>query len=507
VRRRHSAHGTEPLRPTPERLRAGLALALATLAVRLPFLTPGYGVDSDAWGLARAARAIGTTGRYAASRFPGNPLQEWLSAPFWWGGPLALNGLTTLMSVACTLLVYRMLLRAGVRDAWLGAFAFAMVPAVFLSSVSAMDYLWALVFVLLAFDSAIRGSAARAGLFLGLATGGRITSIALLLPVLVVLGASAAPRRVARLALASAIALAVGAACYVPNYLLYGFHFLSYYEPHQATHGVGEFITGMFRPGPSSIPLVLVLGQATVLVFGLVGTAGLAVALAIAAAGRLSGRRFEPELSSGLPRSVLLACGLAVVIVFALYLRLPHDEGYLIPALPFMLLLFASALPRPAFRVAALALVLSPFLLGADLVPPKKGLVPLTRSAACLRRTVSGQLLVVDVLRGPVIQDHDKRVRAQMILDDAFPLLSALPDSSLLLAGTLAGPVFLRHWRDPEFADVVPLAEIEKRVAAGKHVYYLPDLPDRTKRIYRYDLTRTGAIPLLPDAPVPESRP
>lgn len=496
-----------PLRPTPERLRAGLALAAATLAVRLPFLTPGYGVDSDAWGLARAARTIGTTGRYAASRFPGNPLQEWLSAPFWWGGPLALNGLTALMSVLCTLLTYRLLLRTGVRDAWLGAFAFAMVPTVFLSSVCAIDYLWALAFILLAFDRALGGSAALAGLFLGVATGGRITSIALLLPLLVVLGAPARPRRLSRLALASAIAVAVGAAFYVPNYLHYGFGFLSYYEPHQATHSAVEFLAGMFRPGPPSIPLVFVLGQATVLVFGIVGTAGLAAAVAIAAGARLFGQRLEPELAGGLPRPVLVACGLSVLLVCALYLRLPHDEGYLIPALPFLMILLASALPRAAFRTAAFALVISPFLFGADLVPPKKGLVPLSRSAACLRRTISGQQLVVDVLRGPVIQDHDKRVRAQMILDAAFPLFEALPDSSLLIAGTLAGPVFLRHWRDPEFADVVPLKVIEERIGAGKHVYYLPDLPERTMRIYGYDLTRTGATPLLPDAPAPESRP
>lgn len=491
----------------PRQVGPSAALAVATLLTRLPFLTPGYGCDSDAWGVARSARAIGTTGRYVASRFPGNPVQEWLSAPFWWGGPLALNGLTAVVSVLCTLLVYRLLLRAGARDAWLGAFAFAMTPAVFVSSVSSMDYVWAVLFLLLAVERAMRGSAALAGLFLGLATGARITSIAFVIPILVLIGARTRPVPLAQLALVAGSAVLVGAACYVPNYLRYGLGFLSYYEPHQATHNALDFVLGILRPALPSVPLVLIAGQATVLVFGLLGSAGLVLAVAIGLVVRGQRRPLEPELASPLSRPEWIACAAAVLLVVALYLRLPHDEGYLIPAVPFLLVLLAGVLPRVAFRIAAAALVAAPFLLGADLIPPKKGVSPLERSPLCLYRSVAGQQLVVDPLRGPVQQDHDKRRRAQQILDSTFPRLDSLPEGSLLIAGTLAGPVFLRNWQNPEFADVVPLAEVEKRVGTGRRVYYLPDLPERTRRIFGYDLTRTGATPLLPDAPVPGGRP
>ena len=81
----------------PEARRFLLAAALVLLT-RLPFLGPGYGADPDSWRVAWAARAIATTSRYEASRFPGYPLQEFASSLVWRGGPLALNGMSALLS-------------------------------------------------------------------------------------------------------------------------------------------------------------------------------------------------------------------------------------------------------------------------------------------------------------------------------------------------------------------------------------------------------------------------
>lgn len=54
-----------------------LALVLVVvLFSRLPFLDAGYGVNADAWRVARAAHEIATTGQYSVSRFPGYPIQE-----------------------------------------------------------------------------------------------------------------------------------------------------------------------------------------------------------------------------------------------------------------------------------------------------------------------------------------------------------------------------------------------------------------------------------------------
>lgn len=66
------------------RARAGFSrrartLQLATwLALVLPLATLGFGSDSDAWLVGRAAEAIWRTGTYTASRSIGFPLYDFL---------------------------------------------------------------------------------------------------------------------------------------------------------------------------------------------------------------------------------------------------------------------------------------------------------------------------------------------------------------------------------------------------------------------------------------------
>jgi len=191
------------------------------------------------------------------------------------------------------------------------------------------------------------------------------------------------------------------------------------------------------------------------------------------------------------------------VLVVLLYLRLPHDEGYLVPAIPFALLIAATVMPRTLFRWALVCLVISPFLAGVDVDPPKKGLAPATRSAACLRVPAAGQMVILDLLRGPIVQDHDKRVRAVEVLDAAVSRMKSEPPSYFVLAGTLSH--YLEYalpldWAGRVYADVAPATEVERRLAAGERVYYLPDVPARVRRILGYDLLGTGARPLFAEA-------
>ncbi|MEP6937397.1 MAG: hypothetical protein ABI871_04945, partial [Chthoniobacterales bacterium] len=64
--------------------RSACILMLVGVALsRLPFLDAGYGVNVDAWRVARAARHIAQTGEYEASRFPGYPVHEIVCSWFW----------------------------------------------------------------------------------------------------------------------------------------------------------------------------------------------------------------------------------------------------------------------------------------------------------------------------------------------------------------------------------------------------------------------------------------
>ena len=73
-----------------EKLRL-LLLALLVLISRLPFLSAGYGVEEDSWGIAVAAYHTNLYGVMEASRLPGHPVNELIYSIFWGNGPWLFN--------------------------------------------------------------------------------------------------------------------------------------------------------------------------------------------------------------------------------------------------------------------------------------------------------------------------------------------------------------------------------------------------------------------------------
>ena len=143
-----------------------LVFALITLS-RIPFLNAGYGVNIDAWRIARVARDIAQTGEYEVSRFPGYPVQEIVCSWFWRLGPTALNTLSALFSIIASIAIWRIGRRLACRDSLLLAAAFAFTPIVFINSVTSKDYVWAIAFVLLALWAALANRPVVSGLLRG----------------------------------------------------------------------------------------------------------------------------------------------------------------------------------------------------------------------------------------------------------------------------------------------------------------------------------------------------
>src|ERR1051325_4680859 len=153
------------MRTIPHAYAKDLGLAGVVLLSRLPFLSPGAGNDEDGGFLVHAAREIAATGRYTTSRFPGYPVLEWLAS---WvarlgGGPVEMNALSALAAAGAAFAFARLLRRLGAGDAWLLALAFACVHAAYVASVSAMDYLFAVAFLLAACHARLAGRAWLAG--------------------------------------------------------------------------------------------------------------------------------------------------------------------------------------------------------------------------------------------------------------------------------------------------------------------------------------------------------
>ena len=182
---------------TPLSVHLGLAaLFVAVLLSRAPFLDAGYGVNIDAWRVARAARTLALTGSYEASRLPGYPVQEFLCSLLWrgglddlgWkGGPLALNAASAFFGASAVVL-FALLARAlGCRDYLLAAAGLGFSPLFYISSVTAKDYVWSLAFRPGFRALRLKPRPVAAGIFLGLAMGCRITYGAMALPLCLLL--------------------------------------------------------------------------------------------------------------------------------------------------------------------------------------------------------------------------------------------------------------------------------------------------------------------------------
>jgi hypothetical protein len=357
-----------------------------------------------------------------------------------------------------------------------------------------MDYLWACAFLMAALVLTLARRGALAGVALGAATGCRITSIAFLLP-LALMRAAPEPRGRARAVLAlAAPALLTAIVAYMPVALGYGGKFLSYYEPAGGQLRSGAyFLAGLLTLFRLPFSPLFVAGLASVGVWGLLGFAALCVTI-VAVLARLARGQAAP-----MPRGFDAACAIAVAVSVLLFLRLPDDEGYLIPALPFAFILLARFCRRRLFQGFCAAVLLSPFALGVDVTPPKKGVSPYRRSVLAQSFVPGGrERFVLDPLRGPLLMDHDKRWAQMDILARARAQWPSLPPGAVVVAGLLDLPLHIEIQPGGDSTcDLLGREDVRALIAAGRPVFYFPDAPERTQRFFHYSLDAEGARPFF----------
>ncbi len=463
------------------RERTVFCLVLATvLATRLPFLSAGFGADPDAWLVAVTARQISATGQYVASRPPGYPLHELVSALAIRGGPITMNGLTALFSVAAAGFFMAALRRLGCPAYPLAGLALAMAPAVFIGSTGGMDYVWALALLLASYYFGLPKRPLAAGLLLGLATGCRLTSALMLAPLAVALCHSEPRRSARKLILRFAVAwVLTSCAAYLPVALAYGAGLACLHEP-------------------NAYPaLADVLSRATVRTWGLVGLIAIAVAIAHRILRKPASRaRAAGPADVSTHRQTWVAV-LAVLLYVLAFLRVPLEEGYLIPAIPFALILLWRALSDRAFQLLCLGLCLSPwfFYLGRPAATPWSGYSSL---AFRVGPGEGGPLL--DPLRGPILRDRVERRESMRYVDRVLDRAEALPEGSVVVVGYWLPQIRYQLGDDTRglerFAYLLGRNELNKLRSGKKRIFYLPDMRAFNLAACELDLQVAGAEPL-----------
>lgn len=452
---------------------------LAVLLSRIPFLFSGFGLDGDSWAVAITAMNLHQSGTYIVSRLPGYPVHEWLSSLVISGGPFAVNFITALVSSVGFLFFLFTLKALRFRSVYLASFALAAVPVVYIHSTTTIDYNFALAFILIAFYFVIKGNPIVAGLFLGLAIGSRITSGAMLLPFAILLAKSEGVKNnLNRILKLSIPAIIIGMLAYIPVFKQYGFGFFTYYDV----------------PYPS-IPKVLY--KFSVEVWGVLGFLSLVVAIIL---------MFLPVRASAkkylFPRSVnerfVIAWLVAVDLYIIAFLKLPMESGYLIPMVPFVLMIFGKYLYERAFNFLCVCLILSPFVFN---ISPSERFDASSPSAVSFHFNTGGEDLVFDVLKGPVLSYNSRRRNGMQFSKEVLSMTDSVSRRSVIVAGrwynqlvaengdTLRKNVVFRSYLDED--------AVVKYFAKGYQIYYMPKQDYYNQVMRNVDLHVYGAVPFI----------
>lgn len=453
-----------------------ISVTMVVFLSRLPFLGAGYGNDWDSWEIASAARDIAATGKYTASRLPGYPVPELFYSLIWDRGPLLFNAVTAMFSAVGIGFFSLTLSKLHAKDAFLASISLAFIPVVYINSTVTLDYVWALTFILVGLYFAQHAHGLISGLFLGLAIGSRITSALMFIP----LGMSATGRLDNRdrrnfFVGFSLSALLVAVASYIPVVTTYGVDFLTF-----SSSGYP--------------PLLAVLRVFTFDVWGGLGL----VAIGIPAVGLFlpwilpHGQTTSLNSSSGQTAAWLAAIALYVLVFF----RFPHEAGYLMPVLPFVILLLARFQRRSGFVVFCVLLMFSPFFFSVSSRNWNEITGIPSYSEHALTIDIPGNQIVIDPLYGPLLLDHRQRVNGLIFTRRVLEAASLLDTKSIVVAGAWLTKI-QPPAGDLESVEFVYLIEsegaLQKYLSDGFQIFYLPGQLEYNRNLYGIDLEDFGA--------------
>jgi hypothetical protein len=407
-------------------------ILLLSLASRLPFIAPGFGNDADAWRVVRAAKTIGKTGVYEVSRFPGFPVIEFGLVPFANLEPFVINSITVIFSLVMILFLWLILKEFKVNNRFFLTLTVALSPIILKNSVITMDYIWALSFIMGGLFWLARKKVILSGIFIGLAIGCRATSAIFLLPMLYLIQQADSEQRIRNATKLCLSTAAVGLVCFLPAIFTYGTDFLQLYD--------NEYPDLLQISKRMTVFLWSRLGLYAVVFF--------ALGIVISPGKFRSSGESKPEAKFVVKLSVL-----TIVIFYLIFARLPHEPEYLLPTVPFTIIIFNHYLKKNMFYVFGCLIILSSFI------------------SPCRRSTICNGMVTSEYFtrQQDISQTHEILRAIERINEKAV----------ILTAWYLPKLEYYASRYDLDDHLLVYLAsrdELEGFTVNGYHVYYLPGI-------------------------------
>lgn len=454
-------------------------IAMLVLLSRIPFLWNGYGTEEDSWGLVINAWDIANSGHYVYSRLPGHPLQELLLAAFPHAGPFVYNLFSALFSAVAIFFFAKILQWYQVRLYWLGALALAFTPVFYISSTYTIDYCYALAFILAAYYSLLKGRMWVAGVLLGMAVGSRLTSAMMLLPFVMILWGSAKEHRIKNILILSLTTGLSALLAYAPAFYEYGLAVIGTYK----------------LPYP---PLAKALYKGSIGVWGVLG--GLALLLAVVASVWNHQKNNGVMWGDSAKKSHQWSWMVAVLLPLLIFVNLPEKSAFLIPALPFVILLLARFVKMQwIFITFCILTILSSFVLSVNISDSKRGA---DFSSHALFFNMAGQEIFADPLNGPIFSDYTKRANKAAFCSETLATIDTMGHPAILIAGWWHNELVVEMKESGQECDVQLRAHVSEDSLqyfkqANVNLFYLPEINVINNRRYGKDFTEQYAEPII----------
>ncbi|MBL7883717.1 MAG: hypothetical protein JNL69_06585, partial [Bacteroidia bacterium] len=341
------------------------------------------------------------------------------------------------------------------------------------------DFVWAQAFVLISLYFLLKQKYILTGLFLGLAIGCRITSGAMLLPFMIIAWQQTNIKQNLLILFKIGIPMAIIAvATFIPIMLQYGKDFFMYYD---------QF------PYPSFPKFIYKIS------FGVFGFVGI-VAITAAKFWIFKNRKeikYGELFESGIDKKIIIASYVVVILYSISYLRLPQKSGYMMPILPFTIILFGYLLNSKSFSLFAFALIISPFVCSINLTDKIRGA---EYSRFAIKKTISGQELFFDVFSGPIFSDYSKRKQKLKYTDSVIEKVSGITKKTIVIAGWWYNEIEVKMLTQTKnklvkYEAYIDENKLKEYLSQGYKITYLPEQNLYNDLMYKMNVTNQVAEP------------
>lgn len=305
---------------------------------RLPFIFNSLGSDLDGWREVYTGKLLREEHIYQVSRFPGYPFPEFVyslvyDTPYW-----CINLLSVLFTAGCSLFLFKILDFLKAKFSWLISIVFSFVPVIYLNSTIAMEYNWSLFFLLAAIYCIVKKNLWISALFFGFMVSTRFNNI-IFLPALLFLIYFSIGKSIKKTFLYSVLSVLFTGILFSPVIIKYRFNFLQ-------------------NSGDSEFNLTSILSLATLYIYGTIGTLAIGLALII----QVLTRGFQ-KIKEVPKNHFMIFCVIMIISNLIFFVKYPLEPGYLIPSVPFVLILLQYIMKEQIMKSVLYALLLSPFFI------------------------------------------------------------------------------------------------------------------------------------------------